>query len=102
MNGFISMEEMKESKKFLEHLLYSGNSSKEIDAVEIFKSLDLNKDERIEPNEIDDSLEGQEIFPEKETKMKKNKKAEDKKGKGVVVSPKEVKEKKKLKSNNKN
>ena len=61
-NGHICKKEWEKAKKFLEKSLSSANTTAKIDMKEIFKSLDLNENGKIEPEEIDESLKDQVIF----------------------------------------
>ena len=55
-NGHISIDEMEKSQEFLTTLGVNRHSNEKFGARTIFEELDLNKNEKIEPNEIDDSL----------------------------------------------
>ena len=55
-NGHISIDEMENSQEFLTTLGVNRHSNEKFDARTMFEELDLNKNEKIEPNEIDDSL----------------------------------------------
>ena len=48
---------MIKSLDFLASVGFNRNSKKKLDVRAIFEELDLNNNEKIEPNEIDDSLE---------------------------------------------
>ena len=48
---------MEKSLNFLVSVGLNQNSKDKFDVRTIFEELDLNKNEKIEPNEIDDSLE---------------------------------------------
>lgn len=61
-NGHICKKELMEAKKSLETFMGFGNTTAKIDMEEIFKSLDLNENGKIEPEEIDESLKDQVIF----------------------------------------
>jgi len=61
-NGHICKKEWEKAKQFLEKSLSSANTTHKIDMKEIFKSLDLNENGKIEPEEIDESLKDQVIF----------------------------------------
>ena len=61
-NGHICKKEWKKAKKFLEKFMSFRNTTEKIDMKEIFKSLDLNENGKIEPEEIDESLKDQVIF----------------------------------------
>ena len=56
-NGHISIDEMEKSLNFLVSVGLNQNSKDKFDVRTIFEELDLNKNDKIEPNEIDDSLE---------------------------------------------
>ena len=56
-NGFISIDEMEKSLNFLVSVGFNRNSKDKFDFRTIFGELDLNKNDKIEPTEIDDSLE---------------------------------------------
>ena len=70
-DGHISMIEMKKSQQDLDILIQHKNSSKKIDAETVFKDLDKNNNGKIEPKEIDESLEDV-VAPFLERKMSKN------------------------------
>ena len=49
---------MEKSQNFLASVSFNRNSKEKFDVRKVFEELDLNKNDKIEPNEIDDSLEG--------------------------------------------
>ena len=69
-DGHISMVEMKKSKQDLDILIKHRNSSEKIDAEIVFKDLDTNNNGKIEPKEIDESLE--DVTPFLQRKRSKN------------------------------
>ena len=64
--------EMKKSQHDLDILLKHRNSSEKMDAEIVFKDLDKNNNGKIEPKEIDESLEDLPVFHQ--MKMPKNRK----------------------------
>ena len=56
-NGSISIDEMEKSLNFLVSVGFNRDSKDKFDVRTIFGELDLNKNDKIEPTEIDDSLE---------------------------------------------
>ena len=69
-DGHISIAEFKKSEEFVDGFVKSSkasqknrNSLKKINVENEFKQLDTNKNGKIEPKEIDISLEGVVIFP---------------------------------------
>ena len=48
---------MERSMNFLASVGFNRNSKEKFEVKTIFEDLDLNKNDKIEPNEIDDSLE---------------------------------------------
>ena len=70
--GHISMVEMKKSKQDLDIITKHRNSSEKIDAEIVFKDLDKNNNGKIEPKEIDESLE--DVTPFLQRKRSKNNK----------------------------
>ena len=56
-NGHITIDEMEKSLNFLASVSFNRNTKEKFDVGTIFEELDLNNNDKIEPNEIDDSLE---------------------------------------------
>ena len=71
-DGHICLMEMKKSQQDLDKLIMHRNSSEKIDAEIVFKDLDKNNNGKIEPKEIDESLEDLPAFHQ--LKMLKNRK----------------------------
>ena len=69
-DGHICLMEMKKSQQDLDKLIMHRNSSEKIDAEIVFKDLDKNNNGKIEPKEIDESLE--DVTPFLQRKMSKN------------------------------
>ena len=71
-DGHICLMEMKKSQQDLDKLIMHRNSSEKIDAEIVFKDLDKNNNGKIEPKEIDESLEDLPAFHQ--LKMLENRK----------------------------
>ena len=69
-DGHICLMEMKKSQQALDILVNRRNPSGKIDAEIVFKDLDTNNNGKIEPKEIDESLE--DVTPFLQRKMLKN------------------------------
>ena len=69
-DGHICLMEMKKSQKAVNILVNHRNSSEKFEVEIVFKDLDKNNDGKIEPKEIDESLEHVVLFPQ--IKISKN------------------------------